>query len=194
MIIQKQTNLKQKVTIVASLGALVAIVAIVFGVLTSQSNAKSSSATNKATVQQSDFAFATDKAEDWRQGPSNGTSLALFSNDRTCFVSLEHRNGAVNIAAELQKIESQFVKGGYTAVRYIKKAAILRIGGESHQYQLYRYTVSGKGSGGQLYGGQEFGYVPLSNGYVFVQGYCNTVDQLPSTISALQAITVKDLK
>lgn len=59
----------------------------------------------------------------------------------------------------------------------------------SKQYQLQQSSVTGPVGTGQVLGGQEFGYLQLSSGYLYIEGYCNTSAKLAATIPALLAIT-----
>jgi hypothetical protein len=66
-------------------------------------------------------------------------------------------------------------------------------------YQLHQYVVSGGGGGAaqqiegsQVEGGEEFGYLQLSSGYLKIEGYCNAADELATTIPALQAYEFKE--
>ena len=58
----------------------------------------------------------------------------------------------------------------------------------AQQYQLHQYSATGDTSEGMPEGGQEYGYVIVPNGYIMVQADCATVAELPSTLTALQAV------
>jgi len=55
---------------------------------------------------------------------------------------------------------------------------------------LQQASVTTPAGGNKVLGGQEFGYLKLSDkDYLFIEGHCETADQLAATIPALQAIT-----
>lgn len=136
------------------------------------------------------FSFQAAAAPGWRQGPIDKVSLALFSNDEAsgCWTSVEHKTGTVDVAAELQKAQTSWTNDqNYTIVSTNILPVTLQTASGKKQYDLHQFTLSS--TGGRLYGGQEFGYLLLAGGYIKVQGYCNTADQLASITPALQAIT-----
>lgn len=137
---------------------------------------------------QSQFSFSANSAPNWRKGPSNKTSLALFYNPYDCFTSVEYKSGTVNIAAELRKSQVDLDGSGYTSTPGTILPVTLRTDTGRQQYKLQQYIVTGTGSLGKPYGGHEFGYLQLSGGYVKIEGYCDTVTHLSATIPALEAI------
>lgn len=156
------------------------------GLFALRSDSQALADSGKTSVEKSTFSF--NGTNGWRKGPTNGASLALFSDDHSCFTSIERKHGVVDVAMELQKIQDGLASNGYTSTPNAIVSATLATDTGSQQYQLHQYAVSSVKSGVQLYGGQEFGYVPFSNGYLFVQGNCNTTNELPTTLPALQAI------
>jgi hypothetical protein len=127
----------------------------------------------------------------WRQGPHNETSMALFGTARedgtsACFVSTEYKSGDVDIEAELRKQQQDFVKMGGSMSETAIVSSTLQTNDGERQYELHQYKASG-GSDEKLMGGLELGYVQVKNGYVKVEGHCETAEGLSTTIPALQA-------
>lgn len=147
-------------------------------------------AAKPATSAKSQFSFSGTSG--WHQGPTNGTSMALFSNDHSCFASIEHKTGAVDIAAELQKNQDNISVIGGTSMPGAVLTATLQVGAGKQQYDLHQYSESGASGGKKLMGGLQLGYIQLLDGYLKIEGHCNTADELPTTIPALQAIKFTD--
>lgn len=131
---------------------------------------------------QSEFLFTG--AAGWYKGPSNQTSMALFSDDHSCFTSIEHKSGAVNVATMLQKQQSDLASSGATMAPDTTLKTTVQTSTGNLPYVLHQFRLSG---GEQLMQGLQLGYIQLSNGYLEIQGHCNTASQLPSTIPALRA-------
>lgn len=144
--------------------------------------------TPKLSVAATTSQFSFSGAAGWRQGPANKTSMALFSNDHSCFTSVEYESGAVNVASELQKNRDDVARIGGASTLVGSVAATLRTRAGQQKYTLYQYDESDTDSTVKLLGGLGLGYVRLSDGYLKIQAHCNTVDELPATLSALQAI------
>ena len=136
--------------------------------------------------------FSFNGAPNWRKGPSNATSMALFHSNG-CFTSLEYKTGVVNPATALEKIRSDLVSMDYTVSPATTATTTLKSDGRDLQFQLNQYSVTGTGSGGKAKGGQEFGYLQLTDGYIEVKGFCDTADQLPTSIEALQEVEYKKM-
>jgi hypothetical protein len=135
--------------------------------------------------------FSSTGAEGWWQGATNKTSMALFQSTHDCFVSAEYKVGTVNAAGELQKTQSNMTKDGYVVSSVSTQSLTLQTTSGTRQYELQESNVvtpTNMGTQNKVQGGQEFGYVQLSNGYVKIMGYCNTANELPATIPALQSI------
>lgn len=149
------------------------------------SGAPSSTMSTPLHADTSRFSFSG--APNWRKGPSNATSMALFHTNG-CFTSLEYKTGVVDPATALEKIRADLVSMDYTVALNDTATKRLKSGGQELQFQLNQYSVTGLGSGGIAKGGQEFGYLQLTDGYIEVKGFCDTADQLPTSIEALQAV------
>lgn len=141
-----------------------------------------------STVHPSQFSFNATAASDWTKGPSNRTSMALFYKPADCFTSVEYKPGTVDIPAELAKKQNMMNGDGYTSTPGAIVSATLQTGSGPQTYQLHQFAVSGGGTD-KLYPADEFGYLPLAHGYIKVEAYCTTAQNLAATIPALQAIT-----
>lgn len=182
----KQNQQKSNRPLVISLLVITVLGAAVIGIIikTRQTEAAASTKQSATVSVPSQFSFDAAAAPGWVKGPTNKTSLALFNSDRSCFISVDHKTGTVDAASEIQKTQTSLTKDGYT----VTADSTLDQTISAQQYKLSQYNVTGAGSSGQLYGGQEFGYVQLTDGYIAVAGYCNTSDQLPSSLPAIQAL------
>lgn len=136
--------------------------------------------------------FSFTGATGWVQGPTNKTSMALFHGDSIaqpaadgCFASIEHKTGTVDVAAQLQKQQASLASSGGTMTATATPTATVQTASGPQQYDLHQYSLAGGSE--QLMGGLELGYVQLPDGYLVIQGHCNTAAQLATTISALQA-------
>lgn len=128
----------------------------------------------------------------WWQGATNKTSMALFHNPHDCFTSIEHKMGIVDAAAELQKTQASLTNDGYMVTPGGVQTLTIQTKTGPQQYELHQSSVATSAGAQPLEGGQEFGYLQLSNGYLKVMGYCDTADELPATLPALQAIKFTD--
>jgi len=127
----------------------------------------------------------------WWQGATNKTSMALFQNTHACFVSAEYKTGTVDMASELQKTQGDLTNDGYTVTPVGTQSLTMQTTSGVKQYELQQSRVVTPASmsvQNKLQGGQEFGYIQLSRNYIKVMGYCDTAEQLPATIAALQTI------
>ncbi len=115
--------------------------------------------------------------------------MALFHTIRdSCFTSVQHKTGTVDAAAELQKTAASLTSQGYTVTPGSTQTLTIQTNTGPRQYELQQSSVMTPAGANKLLGGQEFGYLQLSNGYLKIMGYCETADELPATIPALQAI------
>jgi len=171
--------------------AVLIIAAAIYSVLvikpgTHDTTAPTKPVTGAATP--SEFTFTG--AAGWYKGPTNKTSMALFSDDQdhSCFTSIEHKTGTVNVTAKLQNQHDDLSASGGTMTPVDTPTATIVTKTGTQQYELHQFSLTG-GSDAQLMGGLELGYLQLAagEGYLVMQGHCNTADQLPTTIPALQA-------
>jgi hypothetical protein len=134
----------------------------------------------------SEFKFTG--ASGWWQGATNKTSMALFPNAQDCFTSVEYKAGTVDAAAELQKTQATLTSSGYIVTPSSTQTLALQTAKGPQKYQLYQSTVTTPTGASTVEGGQEFGYLQPSSGYLKIMGYCDTTAELPTTIPALQAM------
>lgn len=132
--------------------------------------------------------FSFTGATGWWQGATNKMSMALFYNSSDCFTSVQYKTGTVDVAAELQKGQASQATSSGTSTQSAVLTATLQTNSGPQQYKLHQYSLSYTGSGQKPMEGLELGYIQFPDGYVKVEGHCDTVDELPATIPALQAI------
>jgi hypothetical protein len=174
----------------------VLLVAVIIGGIVFQSNSKPAAAKpantqQKTAAAQSAFSFDAAAAPGWRQGPSNATSMALFSNTSDCFVSFSANPGAPNEAAELQKLTAGLESSGYTVTSLGTPELTLKQPDSETKYTLHQYSVIGAGTSDDVYKSQAHAYIKVATGYIQAQGYCADPANLPTTAAALQAVTYK---
>lgn len=138
------------------------------------------------------FTFDAAKAGGWTKGPSNSSSLALFSPDQSCFSSLEKKTAAIDETTAIEEIKAKLTNDGYTVSDAGEGSATLDMPSGTEQYILHQLAVTGTGTAGKLYGGQSYGYIPLENGHLSVSVYCESVNQLATASDALSAIKYDD--
>lgn len=166
------------VVLVAILGVIVA--------LRAQTEAAPAAKPNVAAAVTSQFTFTG--ATGWTQGATNKTSKALF-HKYDCFTSVEHDTGTIEAdQAKFQKTEANLTGNGYVVTQGATVAATMQTNSGERAYQVQQSSVTTPAGASKIEGGQEFGYVQLPGGYLKISGYCDTADELSSTIPALSAI------
>jgi hypothetical protein len=148
----------------------------------------------KAGAAKTNSQFTFKKVADWRQGPTNKTSMALFYDRADCFVSMQYKSGFVNVMSEQERWQDGQTEQGNTVTPGTVRTLQLQTNEGPKQYQLQQYTLTpGEGSS-DPYLAQELGYLQFADGYVKIEGYCAHLRDLPATLPALQAMTFKDLR
>jgi hypothetical protein len=173
----------------------VAVLAVTTTLIVTNRNKTDAAASVKPAVGAavtSQFAFTGSTG--WWQGATNKTSMAVFQDTHSCFVSAEYKTGTIDAAAELQKIQSSLAGQGYTVTPGSTQTLTLQTAASQQHYELHQSAVTTPTGSSKVEGGQEFGYVQLSVGYIKIMGYCDTADELPATIPALQAIKFNETK
>jgi hypothetical protein len=123
-------------------------------------------------------------------GPTNATSIALFDKNNDCFVAFDVRSGSVDENAELQKVKSSLTADGYAVTDIGTPTLTLRHADTKKDYVVHQYSVASTSADGP-YKSQEFAYIPVAAGHIFIQGYCDDPANLPGTLAALSAVTYK---
>lgn len=188
----KQFHFTRKFRVALSLGILVAVVAagsFFFINGHSRTDAAPSLKPKIGAAVPSEFKFTG--AVDWWQGATNKTSIALFHTLQDgCFVSVQHKMGSITAdQINFQKTEDQLASAGHVITPVTTQTMTIQTNSGSKQYQLQQSSVTSPTGTSQVLGGQEFGYIQLSSGYLYIEGYCNTSAELATTIPALQAVT-----
>jgi hypothetical protein len=138
----------------------------------------------------SQFSFDAKAAPEWRQGPANKTSMALFYEKGDCFVSFENKTVPADEVTSLEQIKSGMEANGYTVTDIGTPSLALKQPGTETTYVLHQYSATGGDSDG-LYKNQEYAFISMAKGHVFIQGYCEDPANLPYTLAALSAVTFK---
>jgi hypothetical protein len=190
---QLQTKSYRSFIVLVAILAIVSVTIVTVLVLRNSTEAEAPSQAKQKTIK-SVFSFDAAKAPGWRQGPTNTTSMAIFANNMDCWVSLDTKVGTVNEQVELQKSFTMLTSDGYTLEQKETLPLTLPTTSGAKPYNLYQYVVSGNGAGGELYAGHQVGYIQFPQKYALIHVYCKTVDQLPTAMPVLQAITFDDSK
>lgn len=184
-----------------AIATIIAIVVAIFAasvVYRDRATASTSSESATNTLSHSPFSFDAQKAPGWWQGATNETSMAIFDEDEVskCFVSAEYIKGIVNADVEIQKINTQLTESGngYIITPLASQTLELQTDAKPLPYELRQSSVSTPQGAEKVKGGQEFGFIQLSNGYVKIMGYCDNPEQLASTLASLQAIKLDETK
>ncbi len=195
----KQHQLKiNRSLVILSVAAIVVAAFISTIIYRNHTTASSASKSDTSVSRQPLFSFDANKAPGWWQGATNRTSMAVFDKDQThaCFVSAEYKKGTVDVDTEINKINADLTQSGngYTVTPLGSQTLELSINSTPQQYELKQSSVTTPEGAEKVKGGQEFGFVQLSKGYIKVMGYCDTPEQLPGTLASLQAIRFDDTK
>lgn len=149
-------------------------------------------ASNTDIPQQAQPAFSFTSTPDWRQGPTNETSMALFSKARTdgtsaCFTSAELKSGDVDVNAEMDELQKNLSYTGGRATLSISTPSVLRTSQGDKPYELRKYKIDGGNGSKNAMKGLAVGYVQLKDSYIKLSGHCETSDDLSSIAPALQS-------
>lgn len=184
----KRKHVKLKVSVAAFL-----VVAIAISTVVALQRYRTTTASNDTppvgAAVPSQFSFTG--ATGWWQGATNETSMALFHRTQDgCFVSAQHKTGSIAAdKAKLQKNDADLIKNGYKIASVGTKTLTVQTNSGKQKYELQQSAVATPKGADKIMGGQEFGYLQLSDGYLFFEGYCNSAAKLPATIAALEAVT-----
>jgi hypothetical protein len=178
----------RKVRLLAVVTAILAFAGISAFVWSAFLNKDTSAGSQDKPVVSSSFSFDASKAPGWRQGPINETSIALFSNDQSCFISIERKSGSFDLAAETTKTQESLAGDGYSVERLDTTTGTIQVDTRATELTFEQLSVGGGGNAGQLYGGQGYGYTQLDEDYLYAQVNCNTSDQLKTAIASVSAL------
>lgn len=172
------------------------IAAVISGVAMFREDTRALSDARKSSPHMSMFAFTG--ADNWRKGPSNKTSIALFNNADTggespCFASTEYYEGAIDVTVELQKNQQTLRNSGYEVTPFSTKTLAMRTPGGDRQYELHLSSVASPDGLHKVMGGNALGYLQLLDGYLKIYGNCNKAEELPRVFPALEAVRVADV-
>jgi hypothetical protein len=143
----------------------------------------------KSVTQPAAFSLAA-VPSGWRRGPSSASSLALFNHDDSCFVSLDRRSGTIDTVKAQADYQAGLQAHGYKVTAETALSGTFAGGSGPLNYQLQSYQIGGAGSAGAVYPAQALGYLVRVNTYVTLQANCQRADQLPTTTTALNAVTL----
>jgi hypothetical protein len=192
---QKQNNIHKRKFIVA--GLLAAIIATtgtggtIFALHNNTASPQTAAETRDNKAVDSMFSFSD--SQGWWQGVTTKKSMVVFDNNKThaCFVMFEYVPGTVNADTEISKIDNVLIKENYTITPLNSLELDMQVNSRPLQYELRQSAVTTPLGSSKVKGGQAFGYVQLTSGYVKIAGYCDTPEQLPSIVTALKAVTFK---
>ncbi len=185
------TNPKPRRTkLIISLAAAIVIIAGVAAVLIYGNKTPSKSEVKNESTQPTPM-FSFTGANDWRQGPSNETSMALFGKARddqtsACFTSIQYRTGTIDIAAELKEQQDSMAAMGTPLTQIAATPVTLKTTKGDKEYDYHQYNMA-TNSTEDIMRGLGLGYVQLDEGYVQIDGHCNTAEELASTVPAIEA-------
>lgn len=167
----------------------------------------------KDSTQKLSFSFDANKAPNWWAGSNywpdpreyDGTqtnvdelpTLSRVINSGTeqapgdCFVSYSLYQGKVDIAAKIKENEGRTTanQASYSLDPINTTTLTIETPEGVKDYELHQYDLQVP-PGTQLSTGIQFAFVPLSNSYIELRGYCATADLLEMTIPALSAVSL----
>lgn len=108
-----------------------------------------------------------------------------------CFISASYNEGSVDVSAAIQEKTDGMLKGMEESSSLEKIAEInktLKTSEGTKEYTLHQFDLSTEDS---VQKGNEFAYIQLTDGYVYIFGVCPTADMLESTENAISALELK---
>lgn len=190
----KQKNIYRKKIIVAVMLAILTVTGTGGTIFALQGSSQTTAETRDNKAIESMFSFSDPQG--WWQGVTTKTSMVVFDNNSShaCFVMLEYISGSVDADSEINKINAELTKHGenYAITPLDTKKLELHTTAGPVGYELRQSSVTTPPGSSKVKGGQAFGYIQLSDGYVEIKGYCDTPEQLGSIMPALEAIKFDD--
>lgn len=137
----------------------------------------------------SHFAFAG--ARGWWQGATSRDDVAVFPEAGGCFVSIQYlaNETAADKETKQQAANTLLKQQGYTVTATNVTPMTIRTDSGNLQYTLHQFSTVAPSASTKIQGGQEYGYVPLPEGSLYVMGSCDTPEQLAATLPVVQAIS-----
>jgi len=132
--------------------------------------------------------FKFNGAPGWRQGPTNYNSMALFSDNHNCFVSVQRKSGALSVQDELSKVKNSIAGSDRTITEAGQQTLTLQTSAGKKSYVLYQFAGNDSSGATTFMNGIELGFVPLTKGFIEISGHCNTAAQLGETVLVLRAV------
>ncbi len=156
---------------------------------------KASVSTKSAVKDSLQSMFVFDAPSGWRQGPSNEVSMAAFSTAQpdgtsSCFMSAEYYDIAIKETDAVKKNEEDIAQGGNTVTAIGAQTLAINTPEGKKQYTLHQYKIVSSGQDA-LMGGHSIAFVPHKTGHLKIYANCNTVEELPITIPALEAYRIQ---
>lgn len=187
----KQKKIQRKRLFVATVAAIMIAVIGTSGTIFALHN--TSQTVKEASDNKSvESMFSFSDSQGWWQGVTTKTSMVVFDSNSThaCFVMFEYIPGTVNVDAGINKVNAELTKfgEGYIISPLSSQALELRTNSRSLSYELRQSSVVTPPGAEKVKGGQAFGYIQLPDGYVKIAGYCDTPEQLPNILTALNAV------
>lgn len=161
------------------------------------------------------FSFDEAKSPGWWSGGNNWQDIHDYTGDQiteaelpiadisvlqgtrqtpgNCFVTAFYQKGVVDIATALKEREDEMISADEDSsslkqVGTVQQTILTPDG--IKEYTVYQYDMDVP----DVQRGNEFGFIPLDDGYVEVRGVCLTADLLPQTIPTLSAIKLNPKK
>ncbi|RYF96339.1 MAG: hypothetical protein EOO00_02985 [Chitinophagaceae bacterium] len=156
------------------------------------------------------FLFDSDRTSDWWTYGNRWPDIKEYTGNQTtdsdlpiaemvayrgkqrefsdgCFVSTMYNKGTIDVETAVQKKInnlSENQKDSSVVTSTGTSRLIMQTPEGSKEYTVHRFDVDVP----NIQKGNEFGFIPLDEGYIEVRGVCPTADLLPETESVLSAI------
>jgi hypothetical protein len=211
---RKDKHKKQRRVVMVAVATLASIVAVGVATFLIWQYVQKSAEPN---INKPLFSLDTDKAPDWWTSGSSWlddydvvqyedsaplpiVSILAFqgvknANDRLdrCFVSASYYEGNIDTNSALKEKEAGMVKGRENSTSLIKLGELtlrIKTSEGDKEYILHQYDLTPP-EGEEFQRGNEFGYIQMTDGYVYIFGVCPTANMLDSTIPAISALELK---
>lgn len=162
------------------------------------------------------FSFDKDRANDWWTHGNNWPDIKEYTGNQItdddlpvadivvfrgkqgefgdkCFVTAMYNKGPVDTTAAVQKrkVALSDNQNGLPVVTSTGASTLkMQTPEGSKEYTMHRFNVDAP----NIQQGNEFGFIPLTEGHIEVRGVCPTADMLSETDAVLTAITLHPKK